>query len=110
MYQFSLSSYVNLFLLSITKSRDKSGIKPEFGVRLREMIDYHTVAVYKTTCLGLLRAQNPPVFSNVHADNDKREKIPRNEFAALLSGAKVLDRSDQRANPGPRLDSSDFVG
>ena len=102
MYQFSLSSYVNLFLLSITRSRDKSGIKPEFSVRLREMIDYHTLAVYKTTCLGLFERHKILLsFLMCTRIMMKEKKIPRDEFAALLSGAKVLDRSNQRANPDP---------
>ena len=73
MYQFSLQAYVTLFLQSITNSRDKSGIVPELPLRLREIIDFHTLQVYKTTCLGLLRAsQTAVVISNVYQNIVKR--------------------------------------
>jgi dynein heavy chain len=102
MYQFSLPSYVALFLTSIERSRDKTGVKPELSIRLREMIDYHTLAVYKTTCLGLFERHKILLsFQMCTKIMLKDKKIPAVEFAALLSGAKVLDRSDQRNNPSP---------
>ena len=92
MYQFSLPSYVTLFLQSITNSRDKSGIKPELNLRLREIIDYHTLQVYKTTCLGLFERHKLLLSFQMHKNTSQRLKIPKVEFGALLSGPKVLDR------------------
>ena len=102
MYQFSLQAYVTLFLQSITNSRDKSGIVPELPLRLREIIDFHTLQVYKTTCLGLFERHKLLLsFQMCTKILLKDSKIPKPEFNALLSGAKVLDRSSQRKNPDP---------
>uniref|UniRef100_A0A3Q2Z5C8 Uncharacterized protein n=1 Tax=Hippocampus comes TaxID=109280 RepID=A0A3Q2Z5C8_HIPCM len=49
MYQFSLDAYINLFNLSIEKS--KSSLKLE--ERIVNLNDYHTYAVYKYACRGL---------------------------------------------------------
>ena len=81
MYQFSLQAYVTLFLQSITNSRDKSGIVPELPLRLREIIDFHTLQVYKTTCLGLFERHKLLLsFQMCTKILLKDSKIPKPEF------------------------------
>lgn len=43
MYQFSLDAYINLFNLSIEKSKHS----PKLVERIAHLNDYHTYAVYK---------------------------------------------------------------
>ena len=46
MYQFSLDSYIQLFILSI----EKSPKSPKLNERIEKLNDYHTYAVYKYGC------------------------------------------------------------
>ena len=48
MYQFSLDSYVDLFIISMRNS-PKSDVLAE---RIKQLNDYHTYAVYKYTARG----------------------------------------------------------
>jgi dynein heavy chain len=43
MYQFSLDSYISLFNLSIEKSQRS----PQLEMRIHNLNEYHTYAVYK---------------------------------------------------------------
>ena len=43
MYQFALDAYIDLFNVSI----DKSKRNPALNVRIQNLNDYHTYAVYK---------------------------------------------------------------
>ena len=43
MYQFSLDAYIDLFNASI----DKSQRSPNLDIRIQNLNDYHTYAVYK---------------------------------------------------------------
>lgn len=45
MYQFSLDAYINLFTLSIAKSKQTYSSKLE--ERINNLNDYHTYAVYR---------------------------------------------------------------
>uniref|UniRef100_A0A3B4XCW8 Dynein heavy chain ATP-binding dynein motor region domain-containing protein n=1 Tax=Seriola lalandi dorsalis TaxID=1841481 RepID=A0A3B4XCW8_SERLL len=49
MYQFSLDAYINLFNLSIEKSKRSHKLEE----RITNLNDYHTYAVYRNTCQGL---------------------------------------------------------
>jgi len=46
MYQFSLDSYIQLFILSI----EKSSKSLKLNERIDKLNDYHTYAVYKYGC------------------------------------------------------------
>uniref|UniRef100_A0A3B5L7L8 Uncharacterized protein n=1 Tax=Xiphophorus couchianus TaxID=32473 RepID=A0A3B5L7L8_9TELE len=54
MYQFSLDAYINLFMLSIAKSKQAYSLRVE--ERINNLNDYHTYSVYRYTCRGLFEA------------------------------------------------------
>lgn len=45
MYQFSLDAYINLFMLSIAKSKQAYSLRVE--ERINNLNDYHTYSVYR---------------------------------------------------------------
>ena len=62
MYQFSLESYILLFLKSISLSKEKQqgsdaaeSSGDSLADRIRTINEYHRLAVYRQTCLGCLR-------------------------------------------------------
>ena len=102
MYQFSLAAYNELFQGSIEKSRSKSGAPPEIKERIAQVNDFHLLAVYNYTCLGLFERHKLLLsFLMCTRIMAKAGKLPRAEFDFLLRGGIVLDRSDQRQNPCP---------
>nr|AML30862.1 axonemal inner arm dynein heavy chain 6 [Marsilea vestita] len=98
MYQFSLEAYMDLFLISITRST-KSEVLTE---RIKSLIDYHTYAVYRYTSralfekhkllLSLMICAKILLASNVITDA---------EWQFFLRGGTVLDKSKQAPNPAP---------
>ena len=52
MYQFSLDSYLSLFSMSLEKSQKSTKLEE----RIEKLNDYHTYAVYKSTCRALFEA------------------------------------------------------
>lgn len=98
MYQFALDSYVDLFNQSI----DKSMKSEDVASRLRALNDYHTFAVYRTTCRGLFE-KDKLLFSfhmcvkiMTHA-----RKLNLEEYQFFLKGGQVLDKDIQPPNPCP---------
>lgn len=61
MYQFSLGSYVVLFLQSIDRSPKADKIED----RLKNLNEYHTYAVYQNTCRGMQYAKRAQYDSPV---------------------------------------------
>ena len=53
MYQFSLDSYQELFNESIDGSRDPAAPAADVNERCKIINYFHTLSVYKYTCLGL---------------------------------------------------------
>ncbi|KAL2735253.1 dynein axonemal heavy chain 2 [Vespula squamosa] len=100
MYQFSLDSYIALFMLSI----DKSPKSMKLTERIENLNDYHTYALYKNTCRGLFE-QHKLLFSFnmcIKILTDKGRIISW-EYAFLLRGGIVLDRENQPDKPVPWL-------
>ncbi|KAF7401616.1 hypothetical protein HZH68_007436 [Vespula germanica] len=100
MYQFSLDSYIALFMLSI----DKSPKSIKLAERIENLNDYHTYALYKNTCRGLFE-QHKLLFSfNMCIKILTAEgRIISWEYAFLLRGGIVLDRENQPDKPVPWL-------
>jgi len=102
MYQYSLAAYVSLFKNSIRKSKSKTQKETAVTKRIVEVNDYHTLAMYKSTCLGLFEKHKLLLsFLICSRIMQKGGKIPAPEFEFLLKGGIVLDRSNQRPNPCP---------
>ncbi|XP_037045747.1 dynein heavy chain 2, axonemal [Bradysia coprophila] len=96
MYQFSLDAYIKLFVQSIQKSPKN----PEVAVRVTNLNNYHTYAVYQNTCRGLFEAHKLLFsFHMTISILDANNQVNRNEYEFLLTGGVVLDRKEQMENP-----------
>ncbi|KAM8972622.1 dynein axonemal heavy chain 2 [Pelodytes ibericus] len=96
MYQFSLDSYMDLFHLSIDKSK-RSGTLEE---RITNLNDYHTYAVYRHTCRALFE-RHKLLFSFQMCAKilEVAGKLNMDEYNFFLRGGLVLDRDEQMDNP-----------
>jgi len=104
MYQFSLDAYATLFEFSIQNSRT-GGAELEPADRIKQLKDYHTLAVYKSTCRGLFE-KHKLLFSLLICMKKLMEeaqppKVNYDEFQYFLRGANIMDRSSLRENPFP---------
>ncbi|XP_046821789.1 dynein axonemal heavy chain 2 [Vespa crabro] len=100
MYQFSLDSYIALFMLSI----DKSPKSTKLVDRIERLNDYHTYALYKNTCRGLFEKHKLLFSFNMCVKILNAEgRIISWEYAFLLRGGIVLDRENQPDKPVPWL-------
>ncbi|XP_069015317.1 dynein axonemal heavy chain 2 [Embiotoca jacksoni] len=96
MYQFSLDAYINLFNLSIAKSKRSQKLEE----RIQNLNEYHTYAVYSYTCRGLFEVHKL-LFSFqmcakiLEMDGD----LNMDEYNFFLRGGLVLDKKDQIDNP-----------
>ncbi|KAJ3224818.1 Dynein heavy chain 2, axonemal [Clydaea vesicula] len=95
MYQFSLDSYIDLFDKSITKSKRLE----EINERISSLNEYHTYAVYKTTCRGLFE-EHKRLFSFQMTVKilEATNKINKDEYDFFLRGGQVLDKDAQMTN------------
>ncbi|CAK9199554.1 unnamed protein product [Sphagnum troendelagicum] len=98
MYQFSLESYTELFLISVAKSTKSDNIKE----RIKYLIEYHTYGVYKYTTRGLFEKHklllSLQILSKILLLSGE---ITNEEWQFFLKGAIVLDRTKQPPNPAP---------
>ena len=107
MYQFSLDSYVTLFNKSIEDSREKGIGNQDVKDRVDTINTYHTLQVFKTTCIGLFERHKllfslQLCFKIMQKDN----KIPQSEFDFFCFGGVVVDRSDQKGNSTAWIDEA----
>ncbi|KAG4103981.1 dynein heavy chain and region D6 of dynein motor-domain-containing protein [Neocallimastix lanati (nom. inval.)] len=96
MYQFSLDSYIDLFDNSITKSEQNEDLVE----RINNLNEYHTYAVYKSTCRGLFE-EHKLLFA-LHITVKillSAGKINEEEYSFLLHGGQVINRETQLPNP-----------
>ncbi|KAL0226771.1 hypothetical protein P9112_014095 [Eukaryota sp. TZLM1-RC] len=98
MYQFSLDAYVTLFETSIQKAKKMEKIED----RVNEIINFHSLAVYKFTCRGLFE-KDKLLFSFQMCSKILlyENRLDNDEYQFLLRGGSVLDRSRQIPNPFP---------
>lgn len=96
MYQFSLAFYIRLFVQSIERSQDN----PELEERIKLLNDYHTLSVYRNTCLGLFE-KHKLLFSFYMAVKimERNGDVNQEQYDFLLKGGIVLDREKQPNNP-----------
>uniref|UniRef100_A0A4W6ECP9 Dynein axonemal heavy chain 2 n=1 Tax=Lates calcarifer TaxID=8187 RepID=A0A4W6ECP9_LATCA len=96
MYQFSLDAYINLFNLSIEKSKRSHKLEE----RIINLNDYHTYAVYKYTCRGLFEVHKLLFSFQMCAKIlEVAGKLNMDEYSFFLRGGLVLDKEDQMDNP-----------
>ncbi|CAI5672498.1 unnamed protein product [Oreochromis niloticus] len=96
MYQFSLDAYINLFNLSIEKSKRSQKLEE----RITNLNDYHTYAVYKYTCRGLFEAHKLLFSFQMCAKIlEVAGKLNMDQYNFLLRGGIVLDKKGQMDNP-----------
>ncbi|XP_042367999.1 dynein axonemal heavy chain 2 [Plectropomus leopardus] len=96
MYQFSLDAYINLFNLSIEKSKRSHKLEE----RITNLNDYHTYAVYRYTCRGLFEVHKLLFSFQMCAKIlEVAGKLNIDEYSFFLRGGIVLDREDQMDNP-----------
>ncbi|XP_063305793.1 dynein axonemal heavy chain 2 [Pelobates fuscus] len=96
MYQFSLDSYIDLFHLSIDKSKRSTNLEE----RITNLNDYHTYAVYRYTCRALFE-RHKLLFSFQMCAKilEVSGKLNMDEYNFFLRGGLVLDRDEQMDNP-----------
>lgn len=98
MYQFALDAYIKLFNISIGKAK-KSNQVP---TRIDNINEYHTYAVYRSTCIGLFEKDKLLFAMHLNAKVlEASKKINMVEYNFFLRGGQVLDRSVQIPNPAP---------
>ncbi|XP_029381754.1 dynein heavy chain 2, axonemal [Echeneis naucrates] len=98
MYQFSLDAYINLFNLSIEKSKRSHKLEE----RIAKLNDYHTYAVYRYTCQGLFEAHKLLFsFQMCVKILEVAGKLNMDEYNFFLRGGLVLNKRDQMKNPCP---------
>ena len=99
MYQFSLDAYNALYNVSITKALKSSTL----ATRIENINDYHTYAVYASTCRGLFEKDKLLFSFHLNAKIfEAANKINMTEYNFFLRGGMVLDRSVQVPNPSPQ--------
>jgi len=99
MYQFSLDAYTALYNLSISKSLKSNNL----ATRIENINDYHTYAVYASTCRGLFEKDKLLFSFHLNAKIfEAANKINMTEYNFFLRGGMVLDRSVQVPNPSPQ--------
>ncbi|XP_073510575.1 dynein axonemal heavy chain 2 isoform X2 [Phyllobates terribilis] len=98
MYQFSLDSYIDLFQLSIDKSKRSANLEE----RITNLNEYHTYAVYRYTCRALFE-RHKLLFSFQMCAKilEVAGKLNMDEYNFFLRGGLVLDREEQMDNPCP---------
>jgi len=101
MYQFSLDAYVDLFNLSMDKSR--TGLKNISGhERCKQINVAHTLSVYQYTCRGLFERDKLLFALQLCLRIMTSEnKVPKQEFDFLCYGGAGIEGIDQRPNPSP---------
>ncbi|KAM4540607.1 dynein axonemal heavy chain 2-like [Fundulus diaphanus] len=100
MYQFSLDAYINMFTLSITKSKQNYTLKLED--RINNLNEYHTYAVYRYTCRGLFEAHKLLFsFQMCVKILEVAGKLNMDEYSFFLRGGVVIDKDDRMDNPFP---------
>ncbi|XP_071333968.1 dynein axonemal heavy chain 2 [Trachinotus anak] len=96
MYQFSLDSYINLFNLSIEKSKRSQKLEE----RITNLNDYHTYAVYRYTCQGLFEVHKLLFSFQMCAKIlEVAGKLNMDEYSFFLRGGLVLNKKNQMQNP-----------
>ncbi|XP_027143976.1 dynein heavy chain 2, axonemal isoform X2 [Larimichthys crocea] len=96
MYQFSLDAYINLFNLSMEKSKRSHKLEE----RIANLNDYHTHAVYRYTCRGLFEVHKLLFSFQMCAKIlEVAGKLNMDEYNFFLRGGLVLDKEDQMDNP-----------
>ncbi|XP_047429543.1 dynein axonemal heavy chain 2 [Mugil cephalus] len=96
MYQFSLDAYINLFTVSIEKSKRSHKLEE----RITNLNDYHTYAVYRYTCRGLFEVHKLLFSFQMCAKIlEVAGKLNMDEYNFFLRGGLVLDKEDQMDNP-----------
>mmetsp|Transcript_20737 Transcript_20737/g.31917 ORF Transcript_20737/g.31917 Transcript_20737/m.31917 type:complete len:752 (-) Transcript_20737:861-3116(-) len=95
MYQFSLDWYKALFMRSIEESREQM-----FQDRIKSIIKYHTLQVYKQACRSLFERHKLLLSMQMCIKLQMAEGIiNEQEWNFFLRGGQVLDRSTQPAKP-----------
>ncbi|XP_054461370.1 dynein axonemal heavy chain 2-like [Anoplopoma fimbria] len=96
MYQFSLDAYIDLFKLSIKKSKRSHKLEE----RIANLNEFHTYAVYRYTCRGLFECHKL-IFSFQMCAKilEVAGKLNMDEYSFFLRGGLVLDKEDQMDNP-----------
>ncbi|XP_069776189.1 dynein axonemal heavy chain 2 isoform X3 [Narcine bancroftii] len=98
MYQFSLDAYIDLFNLSIEKSKRT----PKLQERIINLNEHHTYAVYRYTCRGLFERHKLLFSFQVCVKIlEVAGKLNMDEYNFFLRGGVVLDREEQMDNPCP---------
>ena len=96
MYQFSLDAYVSLFNISLEKSTRSDDLQE----RLKNLNDYHTYFVYRSTCRALFETHKLLFSFQICAKIlQGAKKLNMQEFDFFLRGGQVFDKSQQPANP-----------
>ncbi|KAF3697610.1 Dynein heavy chain 2, axonemal Axonemal beta dynein heavy chain 2 Ciliary dynein heavy chain 2 [Channa argus] len=96
MYQFSLDAYINLFNLSMEKSKRSHKLEE----RITNLNDYHTYAVYRYTCRGLFEVHKLLFSFQMCAKIlEVAGKLNMDEYNFFLRGGLVIDKEDQMENP-----------
>lgn len=96
MYQFSLESYMDLFNLSIERSTKSDDLMEN----IKNLNDYHTLAVYRNTCRGLFE-KHKLLFSFQMCVRimESERRINKEEYKFFLRGGQVLNKENQMPNP-----------
>ncbi|KAM6908086.1 dynein axonemal heavy chain 2-like [Lycodopsis pacificus] len=96
MYQFSLDAYIDLFNLSIKKSKCSNKLEE----RIDNLNEYHTHAVYRYTCRGLFECHKLLFSFQMCAKIlEVAGKLNMEEYNFFLRGGLVLDKKNQMYNP-----------
>ncbi|OAF69166.1 Axonemal beta dynein heavy chain 2 [Intoshia linei] len=96
MYQFSLDSYIALFIDSILASPKTTKLEE----RILNLNNYHTYAVYKFVCRGLFKRHK--IMFSFHMCIKIIEaagKLNKDEYNFFLRGGIVVNRENQMDNP-----------
>jgi len=104
MYQFSLDKYVDLFEESIQisekPSRRRAHDSENISKRVEMLNEFHTYAVYKSTCRGLFEKDKLLFSFHLCAQIElEQQRLNPDEYSFFLRGALGLDREVQMGNP-----------
>ncbi|PWV12257.1 putative dynein heavy chain [Trypanosoma cruzi] len=101
MYQFALDSYIILFQGSIKRSAEKISIQ-SLEERVVTLNDWHTSAVYTSTCRGLFEKHKLLfAFHMTMRILQSEGRVNLEEYVFLMRGGQVLDNQGRLPNPAP---------
>jgi len=99
MYQFSLESYIDLFVQAIPKKEERHMMLDTLQSKLDTISERHKLGVYKYACRSLF--EKDKILLSMQMTAKLSDKVNPEEYSFFLRGVGTVDRTQQPPNPAP---------